>query len=84
MPYGFNPFVNISGTTTNPILNLSLVQGPQGIQGITPNIKIGTITLIYYNDNSPATVILDPLSTITNPIFNFALKQGYKDRSEIL
>ena len=47
MPYGFNPFVNISGTTTNPILNLGLVQGPQGIQGITPNITIGTVGYIY-------------------------------------
>ena len=51
LPDGSNPFVNIYGSTTSPILNFGLTQGIQGIQGITPTFTIGTVNAMPYGFN---------------------------------
>lgn len=64
----------ITGTDTNPVLNLILPKGDTGETGTTPNVSVGTVATLQPTDN--AYVQLDAFSTAEAPVFNFGIPRG--------
>ena len=64
----------IIGTTNNPVINLGLVKGSDGINGIgiTPNISIGNVIALPYGTYPYANIT----GTTLNPLLNLGLEQG--------
>lgn len=50
------------------------IQGPKGDTGAIPNITVGTVTTLQ--PGNPATVIRQPDSPDTDPVFNFGIPRG--------
>ena len=72
--YGNESTATITGTMNNPVLNLELVKGMDGINGIgiTPNISIGNVIALPYGTYPYANIT----GTILNPLLNLGLEQG--------
>lgn len=47
-------------------------QGPQGETGATPNIQIGIVTTLDYNESATVT----KTGTLKEPVFNFGIPRG--------
>lgn len=75
LPAGSPVTVTITGTPENPVLNIGIPQGTQGIKGDTgavPHFAIGTVTTLP--PDSPATVTIT--GTDENPILNLGIPKG--------
>ena len=75
LPAGSPVTVTITGTAENPVLNIGIPQGTQGIKGDTgavPHFAIGTVTTLP--PDSPVTVTIT--GTDENPILNLGIPKG--------
>ncbi len=89
LPAGSQATAEITGTVTNPVLNLGIPQGDKGAtgdkgdtgatgatgaNGVSPNLKIGTVTTLAAGSNATATIT----GTQAQPILNLGIPQGAK------
>ena len=69
---GSQSTASITGTATNPILNLGLAQGPNGTNGISPIFAIGPTTTLAAGSQATATIT----GISSNPVLNLGLPVG--------
>lgn len=72
---GSSATASITGTAEEPVLNLGIPQGVQGVQGntgATPNLTIGTVQTLSEDSQATATIT----GTAENPVLNFGIPQG--------
>ena len=81
LPAGSSATATITGTKENPVLNLGIPQGTQGIQGerggkgdtgATPDISIGTVETLNPDESATATIT----GTAENPVLNLGVPKG--------
>ena len=81
LPAGSSATATITGTKENPVLNLGIPQGTQGIQGerggkgdtgATPDISIGTIETLNPDESATATIT----GTAEDPVLNLGIPKG--------
>ena len=86
LPAGSQATAEITGTVSNPILNLGLPQGDKGDKGdtgstgatgatgVSPNLKIGTVTTLAAGSSATATIT----GTQAQPVLNLGIPKGDK------
>lgn len=75
LPAGSSATASITGTAEDPVLNLGIPKGDQGVKGntgATPALSVGTVQTLGEDD--PATVTIT--GTAENPVLNFGIPQG--------
>ena len=81
LPAGSSATATITGTKENPVLNLGIPQGTQGIQGerggkgdtgATPDISIGTVETLNPDESATATIT----GTAEDPVLNLGIPKG--------